>query len=57
MKFLSLVTACLATFLFIAGCGGGDGTTVIQPTEDYQPTAEEQQMQAEMDAAREGASQ
>jgi len=45
---LVLVFACSMS----AGCGGGEGSTLIQPTENYQPSADEQKMQQEMEAAR-----
>jgi hypothetical protein len=39
----------------IVGCGSGDESKVIQPTQDYQPTAEEKAMQQEMESSRESA--
>jgi hypothetical protein len=54
MKRLSISVLVLNCVLALAltGCGGGSDNTVIQPTVDYQPTAEEQKMQADMEAAR-----
>jgi hypothetical protein len=48
--------SCVLTFS-VTGCGGGSDSTVIQPTTDFQPTAEEKAAQAEADAARESAGQ
>ncbi len=56
-QFLPVLVAGLllgSGLTFIPGCGNDASSTVIQPTVDYQPTAEEKAMQSEMDAAREG---
>ncbi len=52
-------TALLAFFvcLLFVGCGGGSGTTVVEPGQDYQPTPEEQAMQQEMESTRDSAKQ
>jgi len=50
--FLTICLLATVPFCVIVGCGGGEGTTLIQPAQNYQPTAEEQKMQQEMDAAR-----
>lgn len=36
------VAVALTLFPMTMGCGGGDGTTVIEPGEDYQLTPQEQ---------------
>jgi len=50
--FLFLCFFAILPFCCIGGCGDGDGTSLIQPGESYQPTAEEQKMQQDMESAR-----
>lgn len=56
MVFNSLVIAVACTLLPVTlGCGGGEGTTIIQPGEDYQLTPQEQKnKELEMEARRNG---
>jgi hypothetical protein len=56
MLFNSLVIAVAFALMPVTlGCGGGDGTSVIQPGEDYQLTPQEQKnKELEMEARRNG---
>ncbi|TWT93933.1 hypothetical protein [Stieleria varia] len=48
-----LYSVILISLVIISGCSKSDEPTVIQPTENYQPTAEEQQAQEAMQNERE----
>jgi hypothetical protein len=56
IQSLLLVIALLPVACVVSGCGDS-GPTVIQPTQQFEPTAEEAAAAAEANAAREEAPQ